>query len=321
MFTEHWKKMVLEQGFAKECKVIEHGFNPNITYPIQKNIARKFYNINEKDFVILNLNRNQPRKRWDICIMAFVKFISKRLDQPIKLVIATALNGGWDLIDLMKSECRKNKISLEDLKSHLVIIQNPQQVSDREINVLYNTADIGLNTCDGEGFGLCNFEQAGLGIPQIVPKLGGFIDFLNTYSSVMVTPKWTYYCDHSRDFVSGEAEVCEVDDFVKAMEFYYDNEKTREIHGHKSRKNILKNYKWTDLSKKLYEIVIYFTKDIVKIREENETNIGSSILLKDTSDIDISTLIKEHLSLSENIVTNEVEKKSEDDVFIIEGGC
>jgi glycosyltransferase involved in cell wall biosynthesis len=325
MFTEHWKKIVLEQGFAKECKVIEHGFNPNITYPIQKNIARKFYNINEKDFVILNLNRNQPRKRWDICIMAFVKFISKRLDQPIKLVIATALNGGWDLIDIMKSECRKNKISLEDLKTHLVIIQNPQQVSDREINVLYNTADIGLNTCDGEGFGLCNFEQAGLGIPQIVPKLGGFKDFLNTYSSVMVTPKWTYYCDHSRDFVSGEAEVCEVDDFVKAMEFYYDNEKTRESHGDKSRKNILKNYKWTDLSKKLYETVIYFTKDIVKIREENEANIDTSILLKDTCDIDISTLIKEHLSISENMVTvknsGEIEKETEEDVFIIEGGC
>jgi glycosyltransferase involved in cell wall biosynthesis len=321
MFTEHWKKMVLEQGFAKECKVIEHGFNPNITYPIQKNVARKFYNINEKDFVILNLNRNQPRKRWDICVMAFVKFISKRLEQPIKLVIATALNGGWDLIDVMKSECRKNKISLEDLKSHLVIIQNPQQVSDREINVLYNTADIGLNTCDGEGFGLCNFEQAGLGIPQIVPKLGGFIDFLNTSSAVMVTPKWTYYCDHSRDFVSGEAEVCEVDDFVKAMDFYYENEKTRETHGNKSRQNILKNYKWTDLSKKLYETVIYFTKDIVKIREENEANIVSSdILLKDTSpDIDISTLIKEHLSVSENIDTREVEKE-DDDVFIIEGG-
>ena len=80
----------------------------------------------------------------------------------------------------------------------------------------------------------------------------------------------------------------------------------------------------TDLSKKLYETVIYFTKDIVKIREENEAKIDSdtSILLKDTSDIDISTLIKDHLSLSENIVTNEIEKQSEDDdVFIIEGGC
>ena len=117
-----------------------------------------------------------------------------------------------------------------------------------------------------------------------------------------------------------------MDDFVKAMEFYYDNEKTRESHGDKSRKNILKNYKWTDLSKKLYETVIYFTKDIVKIREENEANIDTSILLKDTCDIDISTLIKEHLSISENIVTvknsGEIEKQTEDeDVFIIEGGC
>jgi len=30
----------------------------------------------------------------------------------------------------------------------------------------YIIADIGINTCDGEGFGLCNFEQAGIGIPS-----------------------------------------------------------------------------------------------------------------------------------------------------------
>ena len=43
---------------------------------------------------------------------------------------------------------------------------------------MYNVGDIGINTCDGEGFGLCNFEQAGVGVPQIVPKVGGFLDFM-----------------------------------------------------------------------------------------------------------------------------------------------
>jgi len=31
-------------------------------------------------------------------------------------------------------------------------------LSDFDINVLYNVADLGINTADGEGFGLCNFE-------------------------------------------------------------------------------------------------------------------------------------------------------------------
>lgn len=32
-------------------------------------------------------------------------------------------------------------------------------MNDFDINVLYNVADVGINSADGEGFGLCNFEQ------------------------------------------------------------------------------------------------------------------------------------------------------------------
>ena len=333
MFTEYWKTVIQSQGFDKKLFVLEHGFNKNSFYPIPKKVARKFFNIDNNAFVIVNLNRNQPRKRWDICLMAYIKFIKKHLNENIKLMIATSLNGGWDLVDLMNSECRKNGITFDELKKHLIIIQNPQQVTDREVNVMYNVGDIGINTCDGEGFGLCNFEQAGVGVPQIVPKIGGFLDFFHKSYSVMVTPQWSYYTDHSRDFVSGEAEVCNVDDFVEALEFYYTNKKLLSKYGEKSRSVILDKYNWTKKGKQFYDIV-------------NEIHNNKTTSISDTCDIDIDKLIddglqeqpisqpedepdidkliEEKLNSSEETPSNDDkaddDDDDDDDVIIVEGG-
>ena len=315
MFTEYWKDCIRQQGFDKPLGVLEHGFNKDTFYPIPKKVARKFYNIDEKSFVIVNLNRNQPRKRWDICLMAYVKFIKNHLDDNIKLMISTALNGGWDLVDIMHSECRKNGITFEQLKRHLIIIQNPQQVTDREINVMYNVGDIGINTCDGEGFGLCNFEQAGVGVPQIVPKVGGFLDFMQKSYSVMVTPQWSYYTDHSRDFVSGEAEVCSVDDFVEALEFYYKNKKLINKYGEKSRSVITEKYSWDKKAKQFYDIVMEFTKDL-KPGVSTATNNPSNPDV-DVSVVDIDALIDNHGTIDTSTnskETNDNDKNSDKNI-------
>lgn len=354
MFTEYWKDCVRQQGFDKPLGVLEHGFNKETFYPIPKKVARKFYNIDEKSFVIVNLNRNQPRKRWDICLMAYVKFIKNHLDDNIKLMISTALNGGWDLVDIMHSECRKNGITFEQLKRHLIIIQNPQQVTDREINVMYNVGDIGINTCDGEGFGLCNFEQAGVGVPQIVPKVGGFLDFMQKSYSVMVTPQWSYYTDHSRDFVSGEAEVCSVDDFVEALEFYYKNKKLITKYGEKSRSIISEKYSWDKKAKQFYDIIMEFTKDVKSgavskgsqntdvsmdidalIENYGTTNtdkVDTSTNSKETNDsdknmdeeVDIDQLIETKISakkMEEPDLKMDEEESEDDDIIVIDGGA
>lgn len=282
MFTEYWKDVITIQDFTKPLYVMEHGFNKNNFYPIPKKLCRKFFGLDENDFVIVNLNRNQPRKRWDICMMAFVKFISKHLNEPIKLLIATSTQGGWDLVDIMISECRKYNITVEQLKEHLIIIQNPQQITDNDINIMYNVGDIGINTCDGEGFGLCNFEQAGVGVPQIVPNIGGFKDFFDNTNAFLIEPKWSYYCDHSRDFVSGEAQICSIDDYVDTLNFVFTNRTSLHEYGEKARMNILENYKWEDKAKMLYDIICKET-----YKEEKKEKISFE-------EIDINEMIRKN---------------------------
>lgn len=279
MFTNYWKQVLHFQGFNKPSYVLEHGFNRMLYYPVEQSLARKYFKLSPNDFIIMNLNRNQPRKRWDICMMAFVKFISTRMDSNIKLLVATSLQGGWDLSDVIISETRKYNVTIDDFKKHLIVIKRPQQMSDFEINILYNVADVGLNTCDGEGFGLCNFEQAGVGVPQIIPNVGGFKDFFNKTNSMIISPVYSYYCDHSRDYVSGEAEICSVNDYVQALETYYTNLELRMEHGKNSRKNILSKYTWASKGEILYRIIKNETRHL-----NNKMNSSLEILHEDGDD-------------------------------------
>jgi hypothetical protein len=133
---------------------------------------------------------------------------------------------------------------------HIISIDKPQLLTDEDINVLYNACDVGINTCDGEGFGLCNFEQAGVGVPQIVPRLGGFIDIFDDDCTLFVEPVTSYYVDSSRDGVGGEASMCHYKDFVAALERYYSDPGLRELHGKNARHKILDTFLWETVVEK-----------------------------------------------------------------------
>lgn len=254
LFSSHWEKLIIEQGVKKQTTFLPHGFDSKTYYRFPKHLARDYLGMNQQDFIILNLNRNQPRKRWDICLKAFAEIVHKYPKEPIKLLIATAIQGAWNLLEIFERELNKRGVSLEDGLKHIIIIDNPQKLTDFDVNVMYNASDIGINTCDGEGWGLCNFEPAALGIPQVVPRLGGFIDFLNDDCCMMADPKLAYYVDNSRDMVCGEALMTDYMDYVLAIEQYYFNKQIYNLHSERL-KSIPNKYRWDNIVDKLYGIV------------------------------------------------------------------
>jgi glycosyltransferase involved in cell wall biosynthesis len=279
-FTPSWRKCIVDQGLKLPCDVLEHGINPDVYFPIPKRIARKYFNLAEDDFMVLNLNRNQPRKRWDTCIKAYAhvaagykeacaKFNASAASnlnaspgaatpappRMIKFIIGTALTGGWDILEIYQRELEKRGMSLAEGLKHLVIIDNPQKLTDQEINVLYNVSDCGINTADGEGVGLCSVEAAVIGIPQIVPRLGGFVDFFDDECAILVEPRLAYYVDATRDMVQGEALMCDYSDFADAIMAYYGDEKLCERHGKAARKKILEPHRWGNIADHFVDVV------------------------------------------------------------------
>ena len=81
-FTPYWKNVAREIGIKPEIPIyyFPHGFDSKLYYPIPKKIARIFYQLPEDDFIILNLNRNQPRKRWDHTIMAYADVVQRHIE-------------------------------------------------------------------------------------------------------------------------------------------------------------------------------------------------------------------------------------------------
>ena len=284
LFTKSWETCIKEQGVKTPTCYLPHGINPQTFYPVPKFLARKFFNLSVDDFIILNLNRNQPRKRWDICLKAFAELVSRYPDSPIKMIIGTSLQGEWNLVELFERELEKRNMTLEQGIKHLIVLDNPQKNTDEETNVLYNVADVGINTCDGEGFGLCNFEQAAVGIPQVVPRLGGFMDFFDDECAMMCDPQMAYYVGSSKEFVGGEALLVSYMDVADHIETYYLDKMLREKHGKLLREKILREYQWKDITKKLHSIIEDTLKDTPKEAAEITEEVKN--LVKDVEAVD-----------------------------------
>lgn len=255
-FTPEWQKCIEWQGLRLPSHVLAHGINPRSHFPVPRALARKFWGVSDTDFLVLNLNRNQPRKRWDTCLQAFAEVVARRPTAPIRLVVGTETRGAWDLMQLFERELRKRGVTdLAAGMARVVIPGHPQMLSDDETNILYNIADVGINTCDGEGFGLCNFEQAALGIPQIVPRLGGFLHFFDDATATLVDPVTSIYVDATRDGIGGEAELTHWRDYADAILRYYDDPALRLKHGQAARASILARFPWSRIADEFAAIV------------------------------------------------------------------
>lgn len=251
-FSSYWKKCLKDQGITRPLDVILHGFDSKMFFPLPKDLVRKQVGIPTDAFVLMNLNRNQPRKRYDILIMAFVELVVKYPTKPIFLmcICDKGEKGGWWLFELFQRELKLRNVPVEMFGNRLMVSAQDMSFKDEDINMFYNIADVGVNTADGEGWGLCNFEQMGCAIPQVVGDIGGFKEFCNSENSVLVKPKYRYYHPTAHSPVGGEAEACDPHDFCLAMEEYLMDSEKRANHGRKARETVL-SYTWEKATNRL----------------------------------------------------------------------
>jgi glycosyltransferase involved in cell wall biosynthesis len=261
-FTSFWKKCLKDQGVNRPIDLILHGFDKQLYFTLPREMVRKQMGIPNDAFVYLNLNRNQPRKRYDILIMAFVELLVKNPTKQIFLmcVCDKGEKGGWWLFEIFQRELKLRGVAVEMFANRLMISSQDMQFRDEEINLFYNVADVGISTADGEGWGLCSFEQMGVGIPQVVPDIGGFKEFCKPNNSVMVKPKHRYYLPMVYSPVGGEAEACDPHDVCIAMEEYLFDSKKLAAHGAAAKEMVL-SYTWEKATEQ-------FVKRLAETRKE-----------------------------------------------------
>ena len=156
---------------APPVGVMPHGINPRIFHPIDMphhEMARaKIFPHNPEfrdAFIVLNANRNQPRKRIDLTIMGFALFAR---DKPagVKLFLHMgARDQGWDIPELVKRYGIEDRVLMSTAAAQMPF------VSEAHLNLVYNACDVGVNTSEAEGWGLVSHEHAATKAAQIVPN-------------------------------------------------------------------------------------------------------------------------------------------------------
>jgi glycosyltransferase involved in cell wall biosynthesis len=115
---------------------------------------------------------------------------------------------------------------------------------------------VGITAAEGEGFGLCQFEAMGVGIPQIVPNVGGFRDFCKDgVNSRAVEPARRYYLALSASPVGGMSELVDSHDLMIAAEDYVLDSELRTKHGKRARETVLA-YEWKKEVEALRKVIL-----------------------------------------------------------------
>ena len=243
-FTKSWKESIKSQGITRPVDVLRHGVDPSVFKPIPKQLARQMLGLPKDIFLFTSLNKNIPRKRLDLLIMSFVKLITRHPLKPIFLLIVANKEGmGYNLFDIFSRELKLTGEPVNVYGDRLMITSSDTCYKDEDINALNNCGDAGVSCAEGEGFGLCTFEQMMVGIPQIVPEINGYTEYCTQDNSLMVKPKMRYYIPYGYNALSGEAQIVDPVDVANAMEQYVFDENVRKLHAAKGLE-LTTTYSW-----------------------------------------------------------------------------
>ncbi len=187
LYTQSAKKFFLDalakaalpdaeaKTLADPC-VLPHGVDTARFYPMSSGKAgpaeeraakRQLFGEDEElwdSFIVLNANRNQPRKRIDVTMKGFALFAA---DKPnnVRLYLHMGIEDlGWNVVTLSERYGITDRLILTNQSMSL------PGVSDAELNVIYNACEVGLNTSSSEGWGLISFEHGATRAAQVVPR-------------------------------------------------------------------------------------------------------------------------------------------------------
>lgn len=201
-FTDIWKTAFAEYGAFADVRVLEHAVDPtvfaNVSEDTKRNMRVKM-GVPTDAIVFLNVNRNSQRKRIDLTVAGFVGLLKSDPATPYHLAVASNLqpNTGayYDVQRIFMEELKDNGLDFQQFARRLLLVDTspPNVWSDEAINQLYNIADIGINTSDGEGFGLCQLEHLYTGAPQIVTDVGSYRTFLDHTTAEFIPPSGKMY--------------------------------------------------------------------------------------------------------------------------------
>lgn len=235
--------------WVEPISIIGHGTDTSVFYDMPKQEAKdKLFSDNEAlkgdSFIVLNANRNQPRKRIDIAIQGFSIFAEGKED-VFYYHHAGVKDMGWNIHTLSQ---RYN------IGTKLITTGNTakeQRVPEEVLNIIYNATDVGINTGMGEGWGLTATEHAVTGAPQIVPDHSACKELFEDCGLLIPV---SYDNVYEETLTTGK--VVTPEDFAEQLEILYTDKDLYKVLAKSCQDKFLREeYQWDTVSKQFAEII------------------------------------------------------------------
>lgn len=170
-YTEYAKRECLKHvPGLQDMPVIYHGVDKETFYPLPTDITAKFrkefFGANADKYIVLNVNRNQPRKDLHRTFAAFKLFHEKHPNTFL-------------FINAQKNDVGGN---LAEIAEHYGLVFDKDWACPGEsfnanqgfpihiVNMLYNACDVVVSSAIGEGFGLSTIEGMAVKKPILFPN-------------------------------------------------------------------------------------------------------------------------------------------------------
>lgn len=154
-------------GYSGASAVVPLGVNLATFKPLPRAEAREIIGVPKKirdAFIVGNVNRNQPRKRFDLTIRYFATWIKRYSIKDAFLFLHVAPTGdvGYDCVQLA---------AYYGIANRLILVNTDvfRGISEERLNQTYNCFDLQFTTTQGEGWGLPALEGMAAGVPLLAP--------------------------------------------------------------------------------------------------------------------------------------------------------
>ncbi len=238
----------------RTVEVIPHGVDTDRFYPLGEDRAasrrqarRLLFPENpelHEGFLVLNANRNQPRKRIDLTLKGFALFAQDK-PENVKLYLHMGTEDlGWNVKALARRYGMEDRLILTADENHV------PGVSDEVLNRIFNACDVGINTSVGEGWGLVSCEHAAAGAAQVVPRHSACAEIWEG-AAEMMEPAYTLVMER----ILTEGKVVTPEAVAAALEaLYADPDHLRRTSEASYRAATRETYRWENVAAQWHQV-------------------------------------------------------------------
>lgn len=271
VYTEFGKREVLKYKPELEdrLKVIYHGNNPDTFFPIEDHddvaAFRKQYFDGKADdrFLIVNVNRNQPRKDIARTLM-ILKELWDRGRKPLMYLHMQYEDSGGNIFT-MANQLGLGKEYEYFLPSPKIFNAN-QGLPLEDLNRIYNAADLVMSTTLGEGWGLSATEAMATKTPLLIPDNTSFSEMGADNRAMLIPsgsdPSLWIVKEMDNDRIRPLMDVKAAADAIEAL---MDKKNCSDVEG---AYKWVRDLDWSNVCKEWIELVEHATLEAAKTNVE-----------------------------------------------------